>query len=100
MVIGKRKINMYTDKHIADLDSFGLLSTALLMRRYRITYEEARAILVAIVQDYLNVEFRTPNQIFIIGREPDMWISEAKLSKKAHAKKAPKKSKWKDVTKP
>lgn len=76
---------MYHKEHIDLLNEFGMISTCVLMRRYKITCKEAMSILHAIVEDFENVYWSAQEIICIKGREPQ--------------KKA-KKSKWLDVTKP
>lgn len=90
-------------KYIQDLNEFGLLSSAYLARKYKMNGEHARRTLFSIVEDYENVRFRTPDQIYIEGRELKEWEPKVKQKKirekrvKTSKMKTP--SKWKDITK-
>lgn len=95
---------MYTEEHIKLLNRFGVLSTSLIARKDKCDFRYAKKILLAIVKDYENVHFRSEEQIFIEGREPDFWKPE---EKRRRMKRQPRKndktkkiSKWKDITKP
>lgn len=76
---------MYEQYHIDLLNEFGMLSVWVLMRRYKITKEDAKFILNCIIDDHENVYLMEGGMICIQGRELD--------SRK-------KKSKWIDITKP
>lgn len=87
---------MYTSEQIDDLNHYGVLSSALLGRRYKLNFEYARLVLASIVQDYENVKLRTQDQIYIEGRELEEWKPKLKR-KRIRPIKPPR---WKDVTKP
>jgi hypothetical protein len=96
---------MYTTDYIDYLNEFGVLTSAMLARKFKLEPKHARKILHCIVEDYENVKARTPDQIYIEGRELDQWIPKPKKIKANILKtKKPKKvrllkrQKWKDVT--
>ena len=87
---------MYLKEQIQDLNEYGVLSCALLARKYRVNFEYGRKILSSIVDDYENVKFRSHDQIYIEGRELEDWMPAYKRI--LNKKKKP--SRWKDVFKP
>jgi hypothetical protein len=84
---------MYNQEHIDLLNKYGVLSSALLARKYKLSIVHACSILEAIVEDHENVVHKNKHQIFIEGREYG-WASD----EKRRYRKRP--SKWKDITKP
>jgi hypothetical protein len=87
---------VYTNDHIKLLNEFGVLSSALLARKYKMNFDYARLVLQAIVEGYENVAFRSQDQIYIEGREPKEWQPKPK-----HIGIRPRKPpRWKDITKP
>lgn len=87
---------MYLPEMIDLLNEHGVLSSALLARKYKMNFEFAHSVLRAIVDDYENVKHRSADQIYIEGREPQFW--KPKPKKKKTIPKKP--SKWKDITRP
>ncbi|MGE5706045.1 MAG: hypothetical protein ACM3XP_04930 [Nitrososphaerales archaeon] len=70
---------MYPDKLIDDLNEYGILSISYLARKYKMNFEHALRVLIEIVEDYENVEFKTSTRIYINDREPG--ICQSKISK-------------------
>lgn len=60
---------MYNETHIELLNEMGVLSSPLLMRRFKITFDEAGKVLNSILEDYENVIRLSKNKICIEGRE-------------------------------
>lgn len=87
---------LFLKEAIGFLNDMGGMSALYLMRKYKLTYEEALIQLKNIVDDYTNVNFMKENLIFIEGREPG-WLQEKAKQKRIRPKKPPR---WKDVTKP
>lgn len=85
---------MYEQEHIDLLNIYGVLTAAMLARKFKIRTDTACDILSAIVCDYENVKIKNRHQIFIEGREWEEWF----LKSSRPYKKKP--SKWKDVSKP
>lgn len=81
---------MYNEDHIELLNELGVLSSPLLMRRFKITFEEAREILHSIMVDYENTIRLSENKICIDGRENDFRESQIKRNRN-------KKIKYKEV---
>lgn len=78
------------------LNEHGVISSNFLMRRHKCGVGFARNILKMIVDQYENVKFRSGDQIYIEGREPQQW----QLKPKRIRIRPKKPSRWKDVTKP
>jgi len=89
-------IVLYNKQHVEFLDEFGVLTSTMLMRKFKVTSLPTQEILKQLCNDFLNVYARTKDQICIEGREPISWIHRIK-KKKMKPKKPPR---WKDVTKP
>ncbi len=102
----KKMNDMYTKEHIKLLNKYGALTSVLIAKKDRCSFENAIKVMKAIVEDHVNVYFKTDDQIFIAGRESERAQPFRKLIEppgKCNAKiKAyfKKKLKWKDVTKP
>lgn len=91
---------VYTQDHIDILNEFGALTTALLARKYGISFTSARKILMTIADDHSNLLFCPPDYLCIEGRDirkdTEPYKPKSKR-KKAHKKKI---SPWKNVTRP
>jgi uncharacterized protein (DUF1919 family) len=71
---------MYLKEHVDLLNDMGVLTTPLLVKKFKISFENARSILEAIVDDYENVVRHSENKIFIEGRENELMESQMKKS--------------------
>jgi|SRR5208337_48303 len=100
---------MYGKTHINILNDFGMLSSALLMRKFKYSNAYARKMLNSIAKDYANVYFLNENQICIFGREkltykkkknPKIGEIKVTLPFQPRVLKFPKRRQWIDVTKP
>lgn len=86
---------MYTDEHIALLNEMGVLTTALMARRFKMEILKAREALKQIAEDHDNVIYMPYDKIWIDGRNNSRPPPNRRKPK--YIKKP---SKWKDVTKP
>lgn len=91
---------MYTQDHIDILNEFGNLTTALLARKWGMSFQLARKVLKSIADDYSNVKIGSIDHIYIEGRDilkPSEFYHPKSERKKARIRKI---SRWKDITKP
>ncbi len=86
---------MYTEDCIDYLNRYGVITSAWLMMKLRVTLAEARQILDQIVAEHENVHYTTYDHIYIEGTEPLHGLP--KKRKRVYVKKL---SKWKDIRKP
>ncbi len=88
----KEHIHECISKMVEDLNDRGWLSTAYLMRKYKLERPHARFMLHVILEDFTNIKEDCQDRIYIDGNK----IEKPKKPRKRKEKVA----KWKDVTKP